>query len=152
MSVPLLLCLFVAVPFLSAATPGGVPAGGVPGGLGRAGGDLVGLPEAMAPAAPAAPAEGSPGSVGEAGLLPPNPPAPPVPVDGGLGLLALAGGAYATRRLRGRAARAAAFVLLAGTLAGALAGGAHAQALRPEVYATNGTVSATAVSADGPTL
>ena len=35
---------------------------------------------------------------------PPNPPTtpPPVPIDGGLGLLALAGGAYAVRRLRKR--------------------------------------------------
>lgn len=33
---------------------------------------------------------------------PPPPPPPQVPIDGGLGLLALAGGAYAVRRLRGR--------------------------------------------------
>jgi hypothetical protein len=31
---------------------------------------------------------------------PPPPPPPPVPVDGALALLALAGGAYAVRRLR----------------------------------------------------
>ena len=35
----------------------------------------------------------------ETAARPPNPPATPVPLDGGLGLLALAGGAYATRRL-----------------------------------------------------
>lgn len=36
---------------------------------------------------------------------PPLPPEPsPIPVDGGLGLLALAGGAYAVRKLRHRKA------------------------------------------------
>lgn len=36
---------------------------------------------------------------------PPPPPAPAaVPIDGGLGLLALAGGAYAAKRLRDRRA------------------------------------------------
>ena len=39
----------------------------------------------------------------DCGPFPCPPPDPaPVPIDGGLGLLALAGGAYAVRRLRGR--------------------------------------------------
>ena len=36
------------------------------------------------------------------GPPPPPPPPPQVPIDGGLGLLAVAGGAYAARRLRRR--------------------------------------------------
>ena len=40
----------------------------------------------------------------EAAAQPPPPSAPaPVPIDGGLGLLALAGGAYAVKRLRSKA-------------------------------------------------
>ena len=61
-------------------------------------GDALGLPDWAAPSAPSeapavAPVDG-PG-------LPSTP--TPVPLDGGLGLLALAGGAYAARRLRQRA-------------------------------------------------
>jgi hypothetical protein len=56
------------------------------------------VPDWAAPVTPAAPAA-------DAALLPPDPPAPPppVPLDGGLGLLALAGAGYAARRLRQRA-------------------------------------------------
>ena len=44
-----------------------------------------------------------------AASAPPNPPSAPaqVPLDGGLGLLALAGGVYAARRLRARGAEGA---------------------------------------------
>ena len=48
-----------------------------------------------APAAPPPSAVTTPG-------VPSGPPVQSVPLDGGLGLLALAGGAYAARRLRGR--------------------------------------------------
>ena len=55
------------------------------------------LPDWAAPSVPSA----APASAG----VPPDPPAAPpqaVPLDGGLTLLALAGGAYAARRLRRR--------------------------------------------------
>lgn len=53
-------------------------------------------------AAPSTPMDAGP-SV-ESMSAPPNPPGAPsqVPLDGGLGLLALAGGAYAARKLRQR--------------------------------------------------
>ena len=59
------------------------------------------LPDWAAPSAPIA----QPGpSVESMGGPPPNPPGAPtqVPLDGGLGLLALAGGAYAAKKLRAR--------------------------------------------------
>ncbi|MEO0560090.1 MAG: hypothetical protein AAF170_18130 [Bacteroidota bacterium] len=54
-------------------------------------------------AAPSPPVEQS-GPTAESMTTPPNPPGTPtqVPVDGGLGLLALAGGAYAFKKLRER--------------------------------------------------
>ncbi|GAB5536807.1 MAG: hypothetical protein Rubg2KO_30560 [Rubricoccaceae bacterium] len=54
-------------------------------------------------AAPSAPMEPS-GPAAESMMNPPNPPGAPtqVPLDGGLGLLALAGGAYAAKKLRER--------------------------------------------------
>ena len=60
------------------------------------------LPDWAAPSGPAPP--GTTDSAGPGGPPPPPPPPPPVPVDGGLSLLALAGGASAVRRLRSRRA------------------------------------------------
>ena len=55
-------------------------------------------------AAPSAPMDQA-GPAAESMMAPPNPPGTPaqVPLDGGLGLLALAGGAYAAKKLRARA-------------------------------------------------
>lgn len=55
-------------------------------------------------AAPSAPVDRPSPSVESVAFGPPNPPGVPaqVPLDGGLGLLALAGGAYAARKLRQR--------------------------------------------------
>ena len=61
------------------------------------------LPDWAAPGPP-------PSYTSEAAVsTPPNPPSAPaqVPLDGGLGLLALAGGVYAARRLRARGAEGA---------------------------------------------
>ncbi|GAB5533800.1 MAG: hypothetical protein Rubg2KO_00490 [Rubricoccaceae bacterium] len=61
--------------------------------------DALGLPDWAAPSVPSAEAPAV-APVDGPGL----PSAPtPVPLDGGLGLLALAGGVYAARRLRQRA-------------------------------------------------
>jgi hypothetical protein len=59
------------------------------------------LPGWAAPSGPSAP------SPDAQSLAPPNPPGPPprVPVDGGLGLLALAGAGLAAQRLRQRRTR-----------------------------------------------
>ena len=53
------------------------------------------LPDWAAPVEPSEPVEAPPPVESV-----PNPPPAPVPVDGGLALLALAGGAFALRRLR----------------------------------------------------
>ena len=76
---PLLLAAALALVPAAAQTPG-FP--GPPGG----------------PSTPGFPS--APGGVAPPGF--PGAPAQPVPLDGGLGLLALAGGAYAVQRLRRR--------------------------------------------------
>ncbi|MEM0964001.1 MAG: hypothetical protein AAGK21_15850 [Bacteroidota bacterium] len=61
------------------------------------------VPSWAAPVAPAGPPVGpqAASSAADPGGAPAPPNTPtPVPIDGGLGLLALAGGAYAARRLR----------------------------------------------------
>ena len=60
------------------------------------------LPEWARPSEPVNPygPESADGPFAQAAPDPPPVPVAPVPLDGGLGLLALAGGAYAVRRLR----------------------------------------------------
>ena len=62
--------------------------------------DTGGLPSWAAPSSPAPAAPMAP----SAAAVPAPPPAPdPVPIDGGLGLLALAGAGYAAKKLREKA-------------------------------------------------
>jgi len=77
------LAVLLAAPLVEAQPPGGT--------FGPPGGPPMPFVEAQPPGGP----DGTPGT-------PSGPPIQTVPVDGGLGLLALAGGAYAVRRLSRR--------------------------------------------------